>query len=198
MSMKCAACGKEGTLDIRATLIRCSFCDAEWGRVNGFWVESKPPRCMECGGDGKTVEAEPKTCLSCQGTGREGGVKGGIEPSSPLPRADVPPSPCKMCNGVGFYVSLPGDVISPCPGCCDDREDREWISAIRTTGVPGQRDTGSPCLEFRPGKPRGGDCEGDGHYLCDQCKKHSTRLTDEMVDSGSSDPASVDDYGERS
>jgi len=54
--MKCEACGKDGTLDIRATLIRCSFCDGEWGRVNGFWVESKPPRCMECGGDGKTAQ----------------------------------------------------------------------------------------------------------------------------------------------
>ena len=75
--MKCEACGKDGTLDIRATLIRCSFCDAEWGRVNGSWVESKPPRCMECGGDRMTVEAEPKTCPSCAGTGREGGVKGG-------------------------------------------------------------------------------------------------------------------------
>jgi hypothetical protein len=57
----------------------------------GFWVESKPPRCMDCGGDGKTVEAEP--------TGREGGVKGGIEPCSPLPLADVPPSTCgKECD----------------------------------------------------------------------------------------------------
>jgi len=37
--MKCEACGKDGTLDIRATLIRCSFCDGEWGRVNGFWGE---------------------------------------------------------------------------------------------------------------------------------------------------------------
>jgi hypothetical protein len=27
--MKCEACGKEGTLDIRATSIRCSFCDGE-------------------------------------------------------------------------------------------------------------------------------------------------------------------------
>ena len=96
--MKCEACGKEGTLDILATLIRCSFCDAEWGRVNGFWVESKPPRCMECGGDGMTVESEPKTCPLCAGTGREGGVKGEIEPSSPLPKPDVPPSPGSVCG----------------------------------------------------------------------------------------------------
>ena len=26
---------------------------------------------------------------------------------------------CGMCNGVGFYVSLPGDVILPCPGCSE-------------------------------------------------------------------------------
>jgi len=102
--MKCEACGKEGTLDIRATLIRCSFCDGEWGRVNGFWVESKPPRCMECGGDGKTVEVEPKTCPSCAGTGREGGVKGGIEPSSPLPPGRCSPlPPVCMRNGCALY-----------------------------------------------------------------------------------------------
>jgi len=27
-----------------------------------------------------------------------------------------------MCNGIGFYVSLPGDVITPCPGCSGDRK----------------------------------------------------------------------------
>ena len=91
--MKCEACGKEGTLDIRATLIRCSFCDAEWGRVNGSWVESKPPRCMECGGDGRTVEAEPKTCPSCAGTGREGGVKGGDRAIFPPPPGRCSPLP---------------------------------------------------------------------------------------------------------
>ena len=44
----------------------------------------------------KTVEAEPQTCPSCAGTGREGGVKGGIEPSPPIPRADIPPSPVSV------------------------------------------------------------------------------------------------------
>ena len=66
------------------------------------------------------------------------------------------------------------------------------------TGVPGQRDPGAPCVEFRPGNPRDGDCEGDGHYLCDQCAEHSTRLTAEAVDSGSKDSAPVDGDGERS
>jgi phage FluMu protein Com len=117
--MKCEACGKEGTLDIRATLIRCSFCDGEWGRVNGFWVESKPPRCMDCGGDGKTVEAEPRTCPSCRGTGWEGGVKGGIEPSSPLPRADVPPSP----HGSVFGT----DVVCMRSVSAEVREIVEWL-----------------------------------------------------------------------
>ena len=40
--MKCEACGKEGTLDIRATLIRCSFCDAEGGK--DFCPKCKPRR----------------------------------------------------------------------------------------------------------------------------------------------------------
>ena len=125
--MKCEACGKDGTLDIRATLIRCSFCDGEWGRVNGFWVESKPPRCMECGGDGRTVEAEPKTCPLCEGTGREGGVKGGIEPSSPLPLADVPPSPCGSVFGTDA-VCMPPVSAEPYRGIgrtgdCDCADD---------------------------------------------------------------------------
>jgi DnaJ-class molecular chaperone len=116
--MKCEACGKDGTLDIRATLIRCSFCDAEWGRVNGFWVESKPPRCMECGGDGRTVEAEPQTCPSCAGTGREGGVKGGIEPSSPLPPADIPPSPHGSVRGTDAVCMPPVSAGGmTCPDC---------------------------------------------------------------------------------
>jgi len=110
--MKCEACGKTGTLDIRATLIRCSFCDAEWSCVNGFWVESKPPRCMECGGDGRTVEAEPQTCPACAGTGREGGVKGGIETSPPLPLADAPPSPCGSVRGTDA-VCMPSVSAEP-------------------------------------------------------------------------------------
>jgi len=116
--MKCEACGKEGTLDIRATLIRCSFCDGEWGRVNGFWVESKPPRCMECGGDGKTAQDEPQTCQECAGTGREGGVKGGIDPSSPLPIADVPPSPHGSVSGL-YPVCMPPVSAGgmTCPDC---------------------------------------------------------------------------------
>lgn len=116
--MKCEACGKDGTLDIRATLIRCSFCDAEWGRVNGFWVESKPPRCMECGGDGRTCEANPQTCPSCAGTGREGGVKGGIEPSSPLPLVDVPPSPQGSVFGTDALCTPPVSAEGmTCPDC---------------------------------------------------------------------------------
>jgi phage FluMu protein Com len=91
--MKCEACGKDGTLDIRATVIRCSFCDGEWGRVNGFWVESKSPRCMECGGDGKTIEADPQICPSCAGTGREGGVNGGDRAIFPPPPGRCSPLP---------------------------------------------------------------------------------------------------------
>lgn len=31
------------------------------------------------------------------------------------------------------------------------------------------------CYEFRPG-PAGGDCETDGHYLCDGCDKMNPRV----------------------
>jgi hypothetical protein len=34
------------------------------------------------------------------------------------------PTVCEMCNGVGFYVSLPGDVISPCPYCAEKDSTR--------------------------------------------------------------------------
>ena len=94
-------------------------------------------RCMACGGDGKTAQDEPQTCQECAGTGREGGVKGGIEPSSPLPLADVPPSPhgsvfgtdavcmppvsaggmtCPDCDGRGYPVGRSEDKCGFCGG----------------------------------------------------------------------------------
>ena len=72
-------------------------------------------------------------------------------------------------------------------------------SQARTgTGIPGQRDPEFPCADFKPGTPSYGHCEGDGHYLCDQCTEHSTRLTAEAVDSGPKDSAPIDGNGERS
>ena len=50
------------------------------------------------------------------GRGKQQIAGGGTTPSTP---PCTPPSPCEMCNGVGFYVSLPGDVISPCPACSE-------------------------------------------------------------------------------
>jgi len=35
-----------------------------------------------------------------------------------------------MCNGVGFYVSLPGDVITPCPGCSEKHSTRLTAEAV--------------------------------------------------------------------
>ena len=64
-------------------------------------------RCCGCGGDGKTAQAEPQTCQVCAGTGRAGGVKGGIEPSSPLPLADVPPSPQGSVFGTDAVCTPP-------------------------------------------------------------------------------------------
>lgn len=36
-------------------------------------------------------------------------------------------------------------------------------------GTPGVRDQDATCAEFEPGRPAGDLCEGDGHYLCDEC-----------------------------
>ena len=41
-------------------------------------------------------------------------------------------TPCEMCNGVGFYVSLPGDVISPCPGCSEKDSTRLTDEAVNS------------------------------------------------------------------
>ena len=35
-------------------------------------------------------------------------------------------------------------------------------------GTPGLRDRDAPCDGFEPGTPNG-DCDTDGHYLCDEC-----------------------------
>lgn len=82
--------------------------------------------CPQCGcrllwTDGAYCQA----CMSVvdtriqRGRGEQTPAGGGI--SAPNPPC-TPPSPCEMCNGVGFYVSLPGDVITPCPGCTGDRK----------------------------------------------------------------------------
>lgn len=47
-------------------------------------------------------------------------------------------------------------------------------------GVAGERDPACPCDEFEPGDP-GGDCYGDGHYLCNECEKYKP-LTDEETE----------------
>lgn len=40
-------------------------------------------------------------------------------------------------------------------------------------GMSGIRDPSAPCEAFEPGTPRG-ECETDGHYLCDECKERNT------------------------
>lgn len=42
----------------------------------------------------------------------------------------------------------------------------------KPTGIPGNRDPEAPCTAFEPrARKQGdwGDCETDGHYLCDEC-----------------------------
>lgn len=42
-------------------------------------------------------------------------------------------------------------------------------------GVTGIRDPEHPCTAFVEGVPdRGGDCETDGHYVCDECTRRMT------------------------
>jgi len=77
--------------------------------------------CARCGTFTCGWSTHAKTSQTC-GAGRgeqmsEGG--GNSQPTPPL----TPPS-CEMCNGVGFYVSLPGDEISPCPGCSEKDSTR--------------------------------------------------------------------------
>jgi hypothetical protein len=47
----------------------------------------------------------------------EGGVKGGIEPCSPLPLADVPPSPKGSVFGTDAVCMPPVSAGMTCPDC---------------------------------------------------------------------------------
>jgi len=77
-------------------------------------------------------------------------------------------------------------------------EAKRIVECRGPVGLIGQRDPEFPCAEFTPGKPAYGRCDGDGHYLCDQCEKHSTRLTADAVDGASNDSAPVGSDGDRS
>ncbi len=43
-------------------------------------------------------------------------------------------------------------------------------------GARGVRDPDAPCTAFEPGEPAG-DCQTDGHYLCDECVHRAARCT---------------------
>lgn len=54
---------------------------------------------------------------------------------------------------------------------------RRWAVAdkIMPTGVPNNRDPDFPCSFYAPRPKLVGDfgqCEGDGHYLCNGCAHH--------------------------
>jgi hypothetical protein len=51
---------------------------------------------------------------------------------------------------------------------------RSWLGIERMPdGLPGVRDVDAPCADFTPGTSPGtlriGDCDTDGHYLCEEC-----------------------------
>lgn len=52
---------------------------------------------------------------------------------------------------------------------------KTWASLVaqingNLVGAEGVRDPEFPCDAFVPGKPEG-DCETDGHYMCDECTR---------------------------
>ena len=53
----------------------------------------------------------------------------------------------------------------------DPRFLRGWRFQEHVVGIPFNRDTQFPCEFFQPckyGKGKG-TCEGDGHYMCNEC-----------------------------
>jgi hypothetical protein len=54
---------------------------------------------------------------------------------------------------------------------------RETLAALNTCGVEGVRDTDSPCEYFKTDAtssiPVIPVCNGDGHYMCDECLNHN-------------------------
>lgn len=45
------------------------------------------------------------------------------------------------------------------------------IVGMPLVGTPTVRDVDGPCEDFWPGEPEmANSCEGDGHYMCEECK----------------------------
>lgn len=72
---------------------------------------------------------------------------------------------------VGAYWDAPRKRLYvlpiPCVGLVFDLSPLEVRPSV---GDPGVRDPDFVCTEYSPGKPEYGRCEGDGHYLCRECK----------------------------
>lgn len=77
-------------------------------------------RCEGCG-EYLTAQEAASHCRT-GGYDREG---------NPWPEA-CGPIHCLMCNGVGSYVSLPGDTISPCPYCSEKDSTRLTGEAVNS------------------------------------------------------------------
>ena len=51
----------------------------------------------------------------------------------------------------------------------------DQINGREVFGAPGVRDPEYPCSGFDPGEPTlSGECETDGHYMCDECTQRAT------------------------
>lgn len=75
-------------------------------------------RCEGCG-EYLTAQEAASHCRT-GGYDREG---------NPWPEA-CGPIHCLMCNDVGTYISLPGDVVSPCPYCSEKHSTRLTAEAV--------------------------------------------------------------------
>jgi hypothetical protein len=72
------------------------------------------------------------------------------------------------CKGRGDEDALKEvlQVVSVGVACLE----QHGIIERKGLGDPGVRDPDAICEEFFPGKPsETGSCEGDGHYLCEEC-----------------------------
>ena len=123
--------------------------------------------CMLCRVEAALAHAE-----------EEGGIKGGIEPSSPLPLADVPPSPCgKECDhGSPCILSaghVPADRHETEHGCVffDLRPSVRGTDAVCTPPVSAEGMTYPDCDGRGHGlvytETKCGFCGGTGHVLRD-------------------------------
>ncbi|MFA5135367.1 MAG: DUF1653 domain-containing protein [Patescibacteria group bacterium] len=87
---------------------------------------------------------------------------------------------------VSRFTLLPEDLTVPVPLICKVQRSGTYSVVPEAAppdripdGTAGVRDVNAPCADFRPGKPDGVFCAGDGHYLCRECAELDLRAIPE-------------------